>query len=135
MARGYATLSDTESSRAFVRTLRAVIDPGGQCVDATDRLYLAQLWGYTLVPGDRSVDVFVRKLRSKIERASPDWTYIHTHFGIGYRLDAQPLRVEGIEAGASGEEGRAAGSEGASPGLPAVERMADDAPRSLVPSR
>ena len=41
--------------------------------------------------GDRSVDVFVRKLRQKLERASPGWRYIHTHFGIGYRFDAQPL--------------------------------------------
>jgi DNA-binding winged helix-turn-helix (wHTH) protein len=36
--------------------------------------------------GDRSVDVFVRKLRQKLERASPQWRYIHTHFGIGYRF-------------------------------------------------
>ena len=36
--------------------------------------------------GDRSVDVFVPKLRSKIEAASPRGSYIHTHFGIGYRF-------------------------------------------------
>jgi DNA-binding winged helix-turn-helix (wHTH) protein len=39
--------------------------------------------------GDRSVDVFVRKLRQKLEAASPGWTYIHTHFGIGYRFDPE----------------------------------------------
>jgi hypothetical protein len=39
--------------------------------------------------GDRSVDVFVRKLRGKLERASPGWRYIHTHFGIGYRFAAE----------------------------------------------
>ena len=39
--------------------------------------------------GDRSVDVFVRKLRAKLERASPEWRYIHTHFGVGYRLAAE----------------------------------------------
>ena len=43
--------------------------------------------------GDRSVDVFVRKLRHKLERQSPDWRYIHTHFGIGYRF--QPEAKEG----------------------------------------
>jgi DNA-binding winged helix-turn-helix (wHTH) protein len=41
--------------------------------------------------GDRSVDVFVRKLRQKLERHSPKWRYIHTHFGIGYRLQPEPL--------------------------------------------
>jgi DNA-binding winged helix-turn-helix (wHTH) protein len=40
--------------------------------------------------GDRSVDVFIRKLRQKLERASSGWRYIHTHFGIGYRFDPQP---------------------------------------------
>ena len=33
----------------------------------------------------------MRKLRSKLERASPDWRYIHTHFGIGYRFSAEPV--------------------------------------------
>jgi DNA-binding response OmpR family regulator len=32
-----------------------------------------RVWGYAMVPGDRSVDVFVRKLRQKLERASPGW--------------------------------------------------------------
>jgi hypothetical protein len=41
--------------------------------------------------GDRSVDVFVRKLRQKLERHSPGWKYIHTHFGIGYRFAAEPV--------------------------------------------
>src|SRR6188472_2250327 len=49
-----------------------------------------RVWGYAMVHGDRSVDVFVRKLRQKLERASPDWRYIHTHFGIGYRFAAEP---------------------------------------------
>jgi len=51
----------------------------------------SRLWGYAMVRGDRSVDVFVRKLRQKLERASPDWRYIHTHFGIGYRFAAEPV--------------------------------------------
>ena len=44
-----------------------------------------------MVRGDRSVDVFVRKLRQKLEKASPRWRYIHTHFGIGYRFAAESL--------------------------------------------
>jgi DNA-binding response OmpR family regulator len=53
----------------------------------------SSLWGYTMVRGDRSVDVFVRKLRQKLEKASPNWRYIHTHFGIGYRFAAESLEV------------------------------------------
>jgi len=49
-----------------------------------------RIWGYAMVHGDRSVDVFVRKLRQKLERASPGWRYIHTHFGVGYRFAAVP---------------------------------------------
>src|ERR1700760_1530895 len=44
------------------------------------------VWGREMRPGDRSVDVYVRKLRVKLERALPGWTFIHTHFGFGYRL-------------------------------------------------
>ena len=49
-----------------------------------------RVWGYAMAHGDRSVDVFVRKLRTKLKRASPDWNYIHTHFGVGYRFVPQP---------------------------------------------
>jgi DNA-binding response OmpR family regulator len=47
------------------------------------------VWGREMRPGDRSVDVYVRKLRVKLERALPDWRFIHTHFGFGYRLSAE----------------------------------------------
>jgi len=57
----------------------------------------SRLWGYAMVRGDRSVDVFVRKLRQKLEKASPQWRYIHTHFGIGYRFAAESLEVVGID--------------------------------------
>jgi DNA-binding response OmpR family regulator len=50
-----------------------------------------RVWGYAMVRGDRSVDVFVRKLRQKLQSASPDWSYIHTHFGVGYRFSAEQL--------------------------------------------
>ena len=45
-----------------------------------------RVWGYAMAHGDRSVDVFVRKLRQKLRVASPLWSYIHTHFGVGYRF-------------------------------------------------
>lgn len=44
------------------------------------------MWGGEMPRRDRSVDVLVRKIRAKLERVAPDWRYIHTHFGIGYRF-------------------------------------------------
>ena len=52
-----------------------------------ERIY-ERVWGYQMAHGDRSVDVFVRKLWRKLEVASPGWRYVHTHFGVGYRFDA-----------------------------------------------
>jgi DNA-binding response OmpR family regulator len=52
-------------------------------------LYLL-VWGQPMRPGDRSIDVYVRKLRVKLEAALPAWRFIHTHFGSGYRLTAEP---------------------------------------------
>lgn len=49
-----------------------------------------RVWGYAMAHGDRSVDVFVRKLRHKLSVASPGWSYIHTHFGVGYRFAPEP---------------------------------------------
>jgi DNA-binding winged helix-turn-helix (wHTH) protein len=44
------------------------------------------------------VDVFVRKLRTKLERISPLWRYVHTHFGVGYRFAAESIEpVEPVE--------------------------------------
>jgi hypothetical protein len=34
--------------------------------------------------------VFVRKLRQKLRSAPPEWSYIHTHFGVGYRFAGEP---------------------------------------------
>jgi DNA-binding response OmpR family regulator len=48
------------------------------------------VWGREMRVRDRSVDVYVRKLRVKLEAALPGWSFIHTHFGLGYRLAADP---------------------------------------------
>ena len=58
-----------------------------------ERIY-ERVWGYAMAHGDRSVDVFVRKLRQKIQRHSPGWRYIHTHFGVGYRFSPEPVDVD-----------------------------------------
>jgi DNA-binding response OmpR family regulator len=47
------------------------------------------IWGGTMQRRDRSVDVLVRKVRHKLELVAPDWQYIHTHFGIGYRFSPE----------------------------------------------
>jgi hypothetical protein len=39
---------------------------------------------------DRSVEVYIRRLRVKLGKAAPDWDHIHTQFNIGYRLDPEP---------------------------------------------
>jgi pimeloyl-ACP methyl ester carboxylesterase len=49
----YASLTETENRHAFVRTVRAVIDPGGQAVSAIDRLYLAESVPTLIAWGDR----------------------------------------------------------------------------------
>lgn len=47
------------------------------------------VWDADLRPGDRSVDVYVRKLRVKLEQALPDSRFIHTHVGFGYRFSPE----------------------------------------------
>jgi DNA-binding response OmpR family regulator len=46
------------------------------------------VWGEPYRKSDRSVDVYVGKLRHKLERARPGRRLIHTHFGFGYRLSS-----------------------------------------------
>jgi pimeloyl-ACP methyl ester carboxylesterase len=53
MIRGYASLGDVEARRAFLHTVRAVIDLAGQRVSATDRLYLAQMIPTLIIWGRR----------------------------------------------------------------------------------
>jgi DNA-binding response OmpR family regulator len=49
----------------------------------------AQVWGRQLRDGDRSIDVYIHKLRVKLETALPRYRFIHTHVGFGYRLDPE----------------------------------------------
>jgi DNA-binding response OmpR family regulator len=63
-----------------------------------EEIYQA-VWGYAMAHGDRSVDVFIRKVRQKLEKSSPGWSYIHTHFGVGYRFDPEgPQEAGGAPA-------------------------------------
>jgi DNA-binding response OmpR family regulator len=64
--------------------LAALVERSGRIV-GREELYDA-VWGLPYRKSDRSVDVYVGKLRQKLERALPGRSFIHTHFGFGYRF-------------------------------------------------
>jgi DNA-binding response OmpR family regulator len=78
-----------EFTRREFELLGVLAEHAGKVLER-DEIY-RRVWGYSMIHGDRSVDVFVRKLRSKLHKRSPGWEYIHTHFGIGYRFDPHPV--------------------------------------------
>lgn len=84
LARGHAL---TLSVREF-QLLVALAGRAGTIVRRED-LY-RMVWGRALRDGDRSIDVYVHKLRVKLEDALPHCRFIHTHVGFGYRLEAEP---------------------------------------------
>ncbi len=47
------------------------------------------VWQRPLRAGDRSIDVYVHKVRAKLEDALPSWAFIHTHVGFGYRFSPE----------------------------------------------
>lgn len=74
-------------TRREFELLQALAEAEGTVLER-EQLY-QRVWGYAMAHGDRSVDVFVRKLRAKLEKQSPGWRYIHTHFGVGYRFEPE----------------------------------------------
>jgi DNA-binding response OmpR family regulator len=107
-----------ELTRREFEVLHLLAEARGRVLQRED-IY-QRVWGYAMVRGDRSVDVFIRKLRSKIESVSPQWRYIHTHFGVGYRFEAEPAAVdpeaEGNELEAVSRRARhEAAADGSSP--------------------
>ena len=84
LAQGRAlSLSERE-----LELLAALVRRRGRIVPR-DELY-ATVWGAPLRADDRSVDVYVHKLRSKLGHAIPESRFIHTHFGFGYRFEPEP---------------------------------------------
>ena len=67
------------------RLLHALACERGRVV-TRDEL-LQSLWGRRHTYRDRTVDVFVRKLRDKIDRSAPRHTFIQTRYGVGYRFE------------------------------------------------
>ena len=70
------------------RLLHALALDAGRVV-TRDEL-MQRIWGRRHRYRDRTVDVFVRKLRDKIDRRSSRHLFIHTRYGVGYKLEAQP---------------------------------------------
>jgi DNA-binding response OmpR family regulator len=97
-------------TRREFELLELLAAAGGRVLER-EEIY-SRLWGYAMVRGDRSVDVFVRKVRQKLEKSSPGWRYIHTHFGIGYRFAAESLEVGEIAVPASLPPGWGTGDQG-----------------------
>ena len=89
LARGRAlTLSVHEFALLVALAARA----GG--IVRRDELYRAA-WRSEQRNGDRSVDVYISKLRGKLRAAMPDRSFIHTHHGFGYRLN--PERSQDVD--------------------------------------
>jgi DNA-binding response OmpR family regulator len=75
-------------TRREFELLSVLAEANGKVIER-EEIY-QRVWGYEMAHGDRSVDVFIRKLRAKLQKDSPGWSYIHTHFGVGYRFEAEP---------------------------------------------
>jgi DNA-binding response OmpR family regulator len=71
-----------------LQLLTALVERSGRIVSRQE-LY-AEVWGEPFRKADRSVDVYVGKLRQKLDEALPGRAFIHTHFGFGYRFTAEP---------------------------------------------
>jgi len=78
-----ANLTPTE-----FRLLYALAQEQGRVV--TREELMQRIWGRRQRHRDRTVDVFVRKLREKIDRTAPNHTFLHTRHGVGYKLQPQP---------------------------------------------
>src|SRR4051812_25251453 len=113
-----------ELTRREFELIQLLADAQGQVLER-EEIY-QRVWGYAMAHGDRSVDVFVRKLRQKLERFSPGWRYIHTHFGIGYRFAAEPASaVSSVEAAEAVEPARPAVVAPGSTSVPASASARD----------
>jgi len=75
MWRSYASLTDGANRQSFIRTIRSVIDPGGQTVSAMDRVYLTQqvptliVWGEqdAIIPVSHAHDAHAAMPNSRLE--------------------------------------------------------------------
>jgi DNA-binding response OmpR family regulator len=57
---------------------------------------LQRVWGRRASHRDRTVDVFVRRLRNKVDARSERHAFLHTRYGVGYKLEAEPRRKASV---------------------------------------
>jgi DNA-binding response OmpR family regulator len=86
----HAALVDGRPLTLTVRELQVLSElaHNAERVMTRDELY-ERVWGRSYRKSDRSVDVYVGRLRAKLDRALPGRRFIHTHTGIGYRFSPQ----------------------------------------------
>jgi DNA-binding response OmpR family regulator len=86
----HAALVDGRPLILTVRELQLLTElaHNAERVMTRDELY-SRVWGRSYRKSDRSVDVYVGRLRAKLNRALPGRRFIHTHTGIGYRFSPQ----------------------------------------------
>jgi DNA-binding response OmpR family regulator len=89
----------TLSVREFGLLVAMARDSGG--IVRRSELY-RRVWGRPLRHGDRSIDVYVHKLRVKLEAAVPGTRFIHTHVGFGYRFAPEPAVSPSFHISATG---------------------------------
>jgi DNA-binding response OmpR family regulator len=118
----YVSGQSLEMTRREFELLHTLAEASGRVLERED--VYQRVWGYAMAHGDRSVDVFVRKLRAKLHKCSPGWQYIHTHFGVGYRFEAEPVTAgaEAVPAAPSREDETEAGPREAEVTVPESER-------------
>jgi DNA-binding response OmpR family regulator len=83
----HAALVDGRPLRLTVRELQmlSTLAAHPQRIMTREELY-SEIWGGEPRSDDRSVDVYVSRLRSKLGEALPGLDLIHTHNGVGYRF-------------------------------------------------
>jgi DNA-binding response OmpR family regulator len=86
----HAALVDGRPLSLTMRELQllTILASNPQRIMTREELY-AEVWGGTPRHPDRSVDVYVSRLRSKLGEAMPGTSFIHTHNGIGYRFSPE----------------------------------------------
>ena len=86
----HAALVDGRPLTLTVRELQLLTElaQNAERVMTRGELY-ARIWGRSYEKSDRSVDVYVGRLRAKLDRALPGRRFIHTHTGVGYRFSPE----------------------------------------------
>jgi DNA-binding response OmpR family regulator len=80
----YVRGESVDLTRREFELVELLADAEGRVLERED-IY-RRVWGYEMARGDRSVDVFVRKVRQKLARHDPARSFIETHYGVGYRF-------------------------------------------------